>query len=386
MTPAARVSAAIEIVDNWLGGKSLEAALLAWSRRSRFAGSKDRSAIRDLVFDAARRKRSYAALGGSETGRGILLGALRASDTDVASIFNGSRYAPDPVLSGEAGRPPSPGAEACDMPDWLWRRLEADLGQGAETTAMALRDRAPVFLRVNLRSSGVEDAKESLEKENIEVRAVAGVPTALEVTSGARYLRQCRAYLDGRVELQDAASQDVVADLPLKDGMRVLDFCAGGGGKSLAMAALWDLDLTLHDTAPERMQDAVRRGQRAGIEFRCTDEADLADVEPFDLVLCDAPCSGSGTWRRAPDAKWRLTPERLTELNHVQVSVLQQAKPHVKRGGYLVYVTCSILASENQNLISDFLNQNSDVQPLASRTWPVGSAGDGFFSQFMQVE
>ena len=153
MTPAARVQAAIDILDDILAGTPAEKALTGWARRSRFAGSKDRAAIRDHVFDALRRKRSYAAWGGAETGRGLMLGAVRAKGDDPAELFTGQGHAPLPVQPQETGRPPRSDAERLDIPDWLWPILVRSLGEESEAAAMALQRRAPVHLRVNLRKA-----------------------------------------------------------------------------------------------------------------------------------------------------------------------------------------------------------------------------------------
>lgn len=386
MTPAARVSAAIEILDVWLGGKPVEAAILGWSRRSRFAGSKDRAAVRDLVFDAVRRKRSYAAIGAGETGRGLMIGAGRSGVFTLDDIFSGGRFAPLPVEAAESGRPPHSGAEENDLPNWLWDMFKDSLGEEAQTAAQALRERAPVFLRVNLRRVTLKQAQDALSLAQIKTQAVPDVPTALRVTDGARYLRNAPPVLDGCVELQDAASQDIVAGLPIKDGFRVLDYCAGGGGKSLAMADKWDIEPFLHDIAPERMQDVPSRAQRSRIRLRTVTQAELAHEPAFDLVLCDVPCSGSGSWRRAPDAKWSLTPERLEALTKTQLGILERTKSLVRPGGYLVYVTCSILRTENDGVVQKFLSRCSGITEVSARFWPIHEHGDGFYRSILKVE
>ena len=305
MTPAARLQAAIEVLDQILDGDAAEKALSGWSRRSRYAGSKDRAAVRDHVFTALRCPRSHAALGGASTGRGLILGSLREAGIDPKSMFNGVGYGPA-ELSDEEGltpRTPTSAAEGLDIPDWLWAEFSASLGNDAEATATALRHRAPVHLRVNSKRSTVDQAIEDLQEDGIVCQRHAAATTALMVTEGARRIRNSEAYTSGVVELQDAASQAVVEALPLRDGMSVLDYCAGGGGKSLAMAARAKLSLFAHDTAPRRMQDLPIRADRAGVNITLLEPQHLAGAGPFDLVLCDAPCSGSGSWRRSPEGK-----------------------------------------------------------------------------------
>lgn len=389
MTPAARIAAAADLLDQILAGTTAEKALTGWARRSRFAGSKDRAALRDLVYDALRCRRSYAWLGGAETGRGLMLGGLIAAGTDPATLFTGDGHAPAPLSDAEAAQtsqPPAltgaPDPVACDMPDWLWPLLTASLDDRTHAVCQALRHRAPVFLRVNLRKGDRDGAIASLARDGVEAREHPHVATALEVTSGPRRVAQSAAYLDGLVELQDAASQDVTAQVPLRDGMRVLDYCAGGGGKTLAMAARADARFTAHDANPARLADLPARATRAGVEVTVTDRPQ----GPFDLVLTDVPCSGSGSWRRAPEAKWTLTAERLSALNATQDQILDQAAALVAPGGNLAYVTCSILACENGDRAAAFLARHDGWRMEEERHWHPDTGGDGFYlARFARV-
>ena len=162
--------------------------------------------------------------------------------------------------------------------------------------------------------------------------------------------------------------------------MRVLDYCAGGGGKALAMAARAQLDLYAYDFAPDRMKDLPERATRAGAQITILTTEDLTDVGVFDLVLCDAPCSGSGSWRRAPQAKWNLTPERLFELENAQYDILQKAAVLTAQNGVLVYVTCSILREENVDSVNRFLKTNPDWNVIYQKSLPVTEDSDGFFT------
>ncbi len=382
MTPAARVQAAIEVLDRIRSGDPAERALTGWARRSRYAGSKDRAAVRDHVFDVLRCRRSYAALGGDATGRGLMLGALRTAGLDPETLFGATPHAPAPLSDREraAGAAPRPGAEELDMPDWLWPALTASLGAGAADYARALKTRAPVHLRVNLRKATPETVCADLAGDGILARPHPGADTALEITRGARRLRQSRAYLLGHVELQDAASQAVVAALPLRDGMRVLDYCAGGGGKALAMAARADIDLFAHDAAPQRMRDLPARAARAGVRFRALATAELAKSGPFDLVLCDVPCSGSGAWRRAPEGKWALSAAQLDDLCAVQARILSRAAGLVAGPGLLAYATCSVLSQENGAQIDGFVADHPGWRAGFRRSWMVQDGTDGFYT------
>ncbi|AHD09632.1 RsmB/NOP family class I SAM-dependent RNA methyltransferase [Phaeobacter gallaeciensis] len=393
MTPAARRQAAIEILDQILTGQPAEKELTAWARRSRFAGSKDRAAVRDHVFDALRCLRSFAALGGgggdnkvtdaNTTGRQLTLGALRAEDIDPADIFTGVGHAPKPLETAEqellTTRPEMAQAESVDMPDWLWPAFAASLGEAAEVAARALQQRAPVHLRVNRSAADRDTAIAALAEEGILAETHPAADTALSVTEGARKIRNSSAYLTGLVELQDAASQAVIEALPLADGQRVLDYCAGGGGKSLAIAARAKLAVFAHDIAPQRMKDLPTRADRAGAAITVLAPDDVAAKAPFDLVLCDAPCSGSGSWRRAPEGKWRLTQARLDELCQTQAQILQDASQLVGPGGTLAYATCSMLNVENGDQVAAFLAANPEWQLQQDHGWQVQDGTDGFY-------
>lgn len=381
MTPAARVQAAIEILDEILTGAPVEKALTGWARRSRFAGSKDRAAIRDHVFDALRRKRSFAALGGAETGRGLMIGQMRAEGRDPMAIFTGDRHAPDPVAPSEVARDFSDDAERLDIPDWLWPEFTRSLGGQAEPVAVALQTRAPVHLRVNLSRCNVAHAIDVLAKDGIEAQPHPACETALEVTGNARKIAQSRAYATGLVELQDAASQAVVAALDLQPGMRVLDYCAGGGGKALALAARnKDARVFAHDANPARMRDLPDRAERAGAEITILASAELADCGPFDIILTDVPCSGSGSWRRAPAGKWALTPEGLQTLTGIQAGILRTVAPMVAAGGTLAYATCSMLVVENDAIVDGFLHSHPSWTVCYRKSWLVSHGTDGFFT------
>lgn len=369
MTPSARLQAAIEILDRWLAGTPAEKALLNWSRNSRFAGSGDRNAVRDLVFTAIRCRRSHAAIGGAETGRGLVLGGLYEAGADADALFTGTGHAPAPVTEA---RGVAEGLAALDCPEWIAPSLQASLGDRFGPVMLAQRHRAPTFLRAN--RVGREKAQQMLSAEGITTRPHPLASAALEVLDGARKVANSRAYLDGVVELQDAASQAVVEALPLSDGMRVLDYCAGGGGKTLAMAAQARLALAAHDANPQRMRDLPARAVRAGAKVEIVSRPSGL----FDLVLTDVPCSGSGSWRRAPEGKWLLTCEKLDAIRAVQADILRDAARLVAQKGCLAYATCSMLAEENADQVDDFLSENSDWHLEKRLDFTPLDGGDGF--------
>ena len=376
MTPAARVAAAIEVLDKIQEGQPAEAALIAWARGSRFAGSKDRAAIRDHVFDVLRRWRSTAALGGAETGRGRMIGLLRQQGADLADVFSGEGHAPQSLSDDELAYTPtemSPDAEA-DWPEWLWPQLVADYGADAQSIATAQQDRAQVFLRVNRKRGTVEKVLSALKTDDIDAHAHPDVEGAIIVTGNARRIQQTRLWDDGHIELQDAASQMAMARLGVTADQTVLDYCAGGGGKSLALAAFC-AHVTAHDADVGRMKDIPARAARAGTRIKTTKRPNGT----FDLVLCDAPCSGSGTWRRTPDAKWRLAECHLAELTKIQRSILETAMTHVGQGGRLAYATCSVLSVENRRVVDGFLADHPEWSVVDEMQLRPTELHDGFY-------
>lgn len=375
MTPGARLQAAIEILDTIRAGKPAEQALTNWGRGNRFAGSKDRAAIRDHVFDCLRCLRSFAHLGGRDDGRGLVLGLLRAAGTDPATVFTGTGYAPPALTDADTANPASmPRGVALDCPDWLLPYFERSLGAKADPVLCALRQRAPVVLRVNLARVTVDQAAERLAQDGIDTRPATLAHTALQVMTNARRIRQSGAFLDGWVELQDAASQAVIAELDDLTGQQVLDYCAGGGGKALAMAAA-GAHVTAHDADPARMKDLPARAARAGAGI---------SVQPrvegrFDLVMTDVPCSGCGAWRRAPEGKWALTDAKLAGLQDVQARILTEAWDHVRPGGTLAYATCSLLDEENIQQVEAFVSRTRQARLTRHRRFTPLDEGDGFF-------
>ncbi|MDG2404040.1 MAG: RsmB/NOP family class I SAM-dependent RNA methyltransferase, partial [Paracoccaceae bacterium] len=294
MTPAARIQTAIELLDQILDGVVPEKVLTGWARRSRFAGSKDRAAIRSFVFDAVRCKRSFAAQGGAMTGRGIMLGLLQAQGIDREILFTGLGYGPSILTLDETvGKVVLTRAERLDLPDWLLQYFDNSLGAKADNTALALRQRAPVMLRANLIKTNRKDAIDALAVEHIVAQPHPLASTALEVTEGGRQVSASDAFMSGLVELQDVASQAVIETITLKQNVRILDYCAGGGGKALALAALSQQTIYAWDSDAGRMKDIAKRADRAGATITCLPEAptDPNANAQYDVVLCDVPCS-----------------------------------------------------------------------------------------------
>ena len=384
MTPGARIATAAEILDAVSGGMAAEQALIRWARSARHAGSKDRAAVRDHVFDAVRRWWSTAWAGGGTSGRARMIGLLRTQGVDPEPLFDGSRYGPDPLAPSEremTGEMPE--LVGLDCPAWLEGDLRASLGADFAPVLKALRHRAPLMLRVNLRRTEQEAAVAALAREDIGATPHPLSPTALIVTRNPRRVAGSRAFAEGLVEVQDAASQAVVDLLPLEPGSRVLDYCAGGGGKTLAMAGRVEARFHAHDANPDRMADLASRAARAGIAVETIAPARMRDTGRFDLVLVDAPCSGSGAWRRSPEGKLRLDRPRLDALTALQERILDEAAARVAPGGTLAYATCSLLAAENSAPCARFAARNPSFERRQRRSFTPLDGGDGFHVEIM---
>jgi len=387
MTPGARLSAAIELIDAVLAGEPAERALTRWARSSRFAGSRDRAAVRDLVYDAIRRRRSLGWLGGGDTGRALVLARAAGAGEDLPSLFTGAGFDPAPPSDAERASlarslAEAPEAVRLDVPDALADELRASLGDEFEAVMAAMQARAPVDLRVNTLKTNIAAATVVLARDGVQVVPEPLAPHALRVLDNPRLVAASRAYTSGMVELQDASSQLAAEMAGAQPGATVLDFCAGGGGKTLAMAAAMQGQgrLMAWDTNPRRLADLPERARRAGARVRILSDAELASLGPVcDLVLVDAPCSGTGAWRRNPDAKWRLTAEDLAGFPPLQDSILNAASLLVRPGGRLVYATCSLLARENEDRVVAFAARHPGWQAGRSRRLSPLDGGDGFF-------
>lgn len=383
MTPGARVQAAIEVLEAVLAGAPAERELTAWARGSRYAGSKDRAAVRDHVFDALRRLRSAAWAGGlgdvppeAMQARPLMAGLLRTQGIDPEGLFTGQGHAPA-ALDALPEPGPAPEAIALDCPDWLLPLMRDALADTTGPILSALRDRAPVIMRANIARIDRDALRARLAAEGVETCPHPLSPSALEVEGPARGLAIKLSFLEGLFELQDAGSQALIDRLPDPRGQRILDLCAGGGGKALALAARGADDVTAHDIDPGRMRDLPARSARAGVHIAQTIEPEAEG--PFDGVILDVPCTGSGSWRRAPEAKWRLTRDRLDELTALQSQILDRAVALTRPGGWLAYMTCSLLDSENDAQVAAALSRHPSLQEdLRWRCTPLDRA-DGFF-------
>lgn len=384
MTPAARYQAAIEVLDAVLAGQNPEPALRAWGRSARFAGSKDRAAISDHVYDVLRNRGRAAALAARDvdaaTGRDLILGLLHLQGISPADVFGQMPYGPAALRADEPALPASVLPDIrYDTPAWLHDQLSADLGADLPTILSAMAQRAPSYLRVNIAKTDRAGAIMALAQAGIAAHPEPRCETALELGEGARKLTQSLPYQQGLVEVQDLSVQMAMAQIEWPKKGRILDYCAGAGGKSLAIAAQSAADITVHDKFPKRMADLAARAARAGMRYHSRTDQELDADGPFDLVLLDVPCSGSGTWRRDPMARWRTTPDFLNDLCALQAQIMDRAVALCAVEGRIIHMTCSLLSAENEAAVRAFLQRHPQFDLVQSCRFDPISASDGFF-------
>ena len=378
MTPPARTQAAIELLDTIVAaardnGPAADTLIQRYFGTRRYAGSKDRRAVRELVYAAIR------ALGDRPADGRSAMVALARADAALAATFDGSAHGPAALDDAE------PAATPGHAPGWLLKRLRASDIDGAEMVALA--DRAPLDIRINaLLPDGPP----------IEGEAIPGLPDALRLPAGTDI-----AALGGRAEVQDAGSQIVSLAAHAEPGQRIVDLCAGAGGKTLTLAAaMGNRGIILAcDTDRARLSRLAPRAVQAGVtiaEPRLLNPG--GEVEALDdwrgradTVLIDAPCSGTGTWRRNPEARWRLTPDRIARLVATQARLLDIGAALVRPGGALVYIVCSLLDDEGADQVAAFVKRHPGWTPMpldlpagrqrgpGTRLTPAHDRTDGFF-------
>ncbi|ADZ70858.1 RsmB/NOP family class I SAM-dependent RNA methyltransferase [Polymorphum gilvum] len=396
MKDGGRLAAAIEIlteVDE--RHRPVQEALKDWGNAHRFAGSGDRTIIGNLVFDALRHKRSLGWRMRSDTPRAIVLATYALSwalgPDRLQAVLAEDRHAPEAVSADEAAAlqmepaERAPDAVAADVPDWLWPVFAGSLGAGAVREGQELAARAPIDMRVNTLKATREKVARRLQHIGVRETPLSPVGLRVEPRPGPARLPHVQAeegYRKGWFELQDEASQLVALVAGAQPGRQVLDFCAGGGGKTLALAARMENrgQIYAFDSDRIRLAPIHERLARAGarnVQVRPPHEGALDDLAGhMDLVFVDAPCTGTGVWRRRPDSKWRLTERALAERVEDQARVLEAAARFVRPGGLLAYVTCSVLVPENRQQVAGFLSTHCDFETLsAAEAWTAALPG-----------
>jgi 16S rRNA (cytosine967-C5)-methyltransferase len=397
VTPAARVAAAIDLLAAIEATPSRPADGVAndFFRVRRFIGSGDRRAVSDRVWRVLRawyRLSWWLARSGCDPVPRLLVGASLLTEawrlSALERAFSGGRFAPAPLSAAEHAalarieghtldHPDMPESIRLELPDWIVPRLAGRFGGALRAEARAWNASAPLDLRVNLLKTTRGQAREALAAEGIEATETPLSPWGLRVAE-RRSVTTGAAFRSGLVEIQDEGSQIVTVLADARPGMRVSDLCAGAGGKTLALAMAMHNrgHLLACDISAPRLDAAIRRLRRAGVSnverhlFAAGDKLVKRRAGSFDRVLVDAPCSGTGTWRRNPDARLRLTEQDLRELRAKQESVLATGAKLVRPGGKLIYATCSLLSEENEQPVSAFLDHRPDFAPIpAQRAW-----------------
>ncbi len=425
MTPAARVAAAIELLDaiETAPNRPADAVANDFFRARRFIGSGDRRAVSDRVWRVLRARRRLGWwLKGKQTEPRLLVAASLLTEgwtlSGVAQAYSGGRFAAEGLERGEhialakieghtLDHPDMPDAVRLEIPDWLLPRLAARFGDRLHVEMTAMEGNAPLDLRANPLKATREEARAALAAEGWEAKPTPFSPWGLRI-EGRRPVTSGPAFQTGLVEIQDEGSQLVAALVDARPGMRVADWCAGAGGKTLALAATMENrgQIVACDVSASRLDGAVRRLRRAGVHnverhlIEAGDKWIKRRAGSFDRVLVDAPCTGTGTWRRNPDARLRLTERDLAELLPKQAAILDVAQSLVRKGGRLVYATCSLLEEENEAQVSAFLARHTGfvLVPL-SRAWnvppppcpgdvlsltPAQHGTDGFFAAVLE--
>lgn len=392
MTPGARIQAAVTLFAAVEAGDAPADVILGqWARNNRYAGSGDRREIRRLVYGMIRRRRQLewwlARNDAPPTARGMAIAVLTLVDgwtpAQLAAAFGGDRYGPEPMTPAEArlveslaGQPvddeAQPDAVRLNLPDWLAPLLADSLGSDFAAEAAALGAEATVDLRVNTLKGTRVAAIEALAADGLDARPTRYAPDGLRL-EGRTQLTASRAWRDGRIEVQDEGSQLVALIADARAGESVVDFCAGAGGKALALAAAMEdrgriVACDLSEARLRRLRPRLRRAGVGIVEPQLLTEGDdpwiAANAGVFARVLVDAPCSGTGAWRRRPETKWRLTPAELDEMSEMQDRILDAASRLVAPSGRLVYATCSVLRLENQLRAERFLADHPNFSAI----------------------
>jgi 16S rRNA (cytosine967-C5)-methyltransferase len=423
MTPAGQLAAAIDLLaEIEADARPADAVANSFFRNRRFIGAGDRREVSTLVWGVLRGRRHLGwwleKFGAEATPRLLLAAqALFAGMTPhkVAMAFTAGRYGPAPLSEAEtivlekfAGHtlehPNMPEAVKYEVPDWILPLLAAQFGPALPAEMAALASPAPLDLRVNGLKATREQAIAALRAERLEAQATPYSPWGLRL-AGRQSVTQGAAFRDGLVEIQDEGSQLVALLVDAKPGMRVADYCAGAGGKTLAIAQTMENKghIVACDVSAPRLDGAIKRLRRAGVHnaerhlLEAGDKWTKRQAQKFDRVLVDAPCTGTGTWRRNPDARLRLKEQDLIEILPKQAAILDQAQRLLKLGGRLIYATCSLLRDENEMQVEAFLARNSHFRqvpvqaPLpeilygpALRLTPRAHNTDGFFAAVLE--
>ncbi|MBP3404134.1 MAG: RsmB/NOP family class I SAM-dependent RNA methyltransferase [Alphaproteobacteria bacterium] len=361
MKEAARIQTAIELTDEIFAFRQpADNTINVYFRTRRYIGSTDRRVVSDLVWQTLRHYGRLSSLSAEKlTGRAAVMMLLSYEKQDIETLFDGQKYAPAPLSEAEKsflkqlpGVLPPP---VLECPEWLRNKIDtADI--------VAMTGEAPLDLRVNTLKSDRKHVLALLEQAGIQAQETPYSSSGIRIRERLN-VTSLPVFRDGLIEIQDEGSQIVSLLTRAEAGQTVIDWCAGAGGKTLAMSAMMRAKGTIYavDNDPKRMRDLPDRACRAAANNVIVLN-DYNNLKMYDLVLVDAPCTGSGTWRRSVDAKWRMTPEQSAGIIKTQREILDKACRFVKKGGKLFYITCSLDPAENENQVRAFLQSHNDFK------------------------
>ena len=378
----------IEILDTYLNEAKIDFVLRKWAIKHRFAGSSDRRKIKDIIFDIIRQKKSCEHVGGGFSGRNLLIGYLKLKGTELSSVFDNSKFGPEELTIKEQNITVDfsnlSDIYELDFPSWLIPILRRSLLNEFTNVVKALRNRSHIQLRVNLRKISRLNAMKKLQKNNIECEINELCTTALNVLNGAQHILTSPCFENGFVELQDAGSQLVSELIEINYNDKVLDMCAGAGGKSLSISCGAELDATYFawDINFDRMKDIDARSKRAGVKIEKVIK--LSSKSFYNKIIIDAPCSGSGSWRRDPEGKWRLDEDILDNYVKTQRELILKGLKLLAPRGQILYITCSILDIENGKLIDDLISSELSLKLVRSISLVPSSKSDGFYGAVLE--
>ena len=391
--------ASIVILKNILNGCNANKAVNDWSKSNRFAGSSDKFLIRDLVFSGLRRKKScffvFKKFGLPQDSRCIVIITVNELGYDIQQFFTSSKYGPkklnhvekEAIIAQKALLKKSKNFEKYDFPDFLENDLKSSLGIFFESFLEFSKFRAPLFIRINKIKTSLDLVEKKLNFENIKTKRLVNIKDSLQILDNHRKIKNSHLYKNGFFEIQDVSSQSVVnfifENLKLQDNkINVLDYCAGSGGKTLALASCLkgNGNFFAYDLYSFRMKKLNERLIRNGVKCSVLKEDDIVKRKFFfDYVIVDVPCSGSGTWRRNPELKWDLNKNKLKQILSAQQRILLAASNLINNNGKIAYITCSVLDIENINQVNFFLDINKNFKIVKEKKIFCDFGGDGFY-------
>jgi len=388
MKASSQIQAAIDLLSQIEEERRpADRILSSYFRSRRYIGSKDKAAISEIIYAVLRNKGSYLWYAEQSNlslfARSLVMLYLIDNKKDLDEYFTGEEYAPEilsdieamyVVLASRAMQKGelenAPDYARLNLPQWLLPKLKKSLADDFEQEILAMQNRADLCIRANLLKNSREDCQQQLKAEKVDTSRTLYSPWGLKILQKIA-LNNLSSFKEGLFEVQDQGSQLITLVSGVKPGQKVVDFCAGAGGKSLALAAQMQNKGVIHacDVHSKRLENLTKRKKRAGVHniqlHLLSSERDKwvkRQTSKMDVVLVDAPCSGTGTWRRSPDARWNLDSENLESLVILQTNILSSASRLVKPGGRLIYATCSVLVEENEEQVEKFLKLHSEFE------------------------